>query len=68
MDVEVRPFLTRAELAQRWGMSVRTLENWARSGTGPEYRRFGHRAMYRLEDVTAHEARLWGGAAVKVSA
>lgn len=60
MDVEVKPFLTRAELAARWGISVRTLENWARAGTGPEYRRFGHRAMYRLSDVQERERELWG--------
>lgn len=67
MKVEETPFLTRAELARRWGISVRTLEAWGREGTGPEFRRFGRRAMYRLSDVVAHEDAVWGDAA-KVSA
>lgn len=67
MKVEETPFLTRAELARRWGISVRTLEAWAREGKGPGFRKFGHRAMYRLADVQRHEDVLWGDAA-KVSA
>jgi len=68
MKVAETPFLTRAELAERWGISIRTLENWARAGRGPEHRRFGHRAMYRLSDVEAYEAQVWSDDSPKVSA
>lgn len=62
MEVTETVFLTRAELADRWHMSPRTLDNWAISGTGPTPRRFGRRALYRLVDVQAHEAEMWGAA------
>lgn len=69
MVVTETPFLTRQELAARWGISTRTLENWSRTGKGPGFRRFGHRAMYRLTDVVAYEAQVWGtDAASQVSA
>lgn len=63
MEVAVTPFLTRDELAQRWHMSVSTLENWTVQGKGPAARRFGRRVMYRLEDVQAYESEVFGGAA-----
>lgn len=62
MDVPETPFLTRVQLAARWHMSVKTLETWAASGTGPEPRRFGRRSLYRLSDVERFEARVWGAA------
>ncbi|AMT72195.1 MULTISPECIES: helix-turn-helix transcriptional regulator [Mycobacteroides] len=63
MQVTEVPFLTRGELAARWGMSPRTLENWATQGKGPVGRRFGLRVMYRLCDVMEYERRVFGGAA-----
>lgn len=68
MKVTETPFLTRAELARRWGISTRTLEAWGREGKGPGFRKFGHRAMYRLADVQRHEDAVWNGDAAKVSA
>lgn len=60
MQVTETPFLTRAELARRWGMSVRTLEAWGRDEIGPQFRKFGNRAMYRLAEVIAYEKAVWG--------
>lgn len=60
MEVPVTPFLTRAELAERWHMATRTLENWAVLGTGPTPKRFGRRVLYRVADVERYEAETWG--------
>lgn len=69
MAVQETPFLTRPELAERWKMNVRTLENWAVRKRGPKPARFGRRVMYRVADVLAYEDEVWGGAAPsKVSA
>lgn len=55
MEVPEARFITRPDLAKRWGMSPRTLENWAVRGRGPRPRRFGKRVLYRLADVEAYE-------------
>lgn len=55
MEVTPTPLLTRAELAQRWRMSTRTLETWCRDERGPQPRRFGKRALYLLSDVERFE-------------
>lgn len=60
MEVTQTPFLTRVQLAERWAMSPRTLENWAVWDRGPKFCRFGKRVMYRLEDVLAYEAKVYG--------
>ena len=64
MDVKETPFLNREELAQRWHMSVSTLENWAVRKKGPTPRRFGRRVMYRLADVEAYENEVFDGTGV----
>ena len=52
-------WLSRQELADRYGLPVRTLAQWASKGTGPRYARLGRHVRYRLSDVTAWEtARL----------
>lgn len=51
------------ELADRWGISERTLERWRWLGEGPAYLKIGGRVVYRLEDVEHYEAEnLHGGA------
>lgn len=62
MEVKETPFLTREELAQRWHMSVSTLENWSVQKKGPQPRRFGRRVMYRLSDVLDYENEVFGAA------
>ncbi|HEX5579593.1 MAG TPA: helix-turn-helix domain-containing protein [Candidatus Limnocylindria bacterium] len=49
-------WITRRELAQRYGLPVKTPADWASKGTGPRYARFGRHVRYRLSDVVAWEA------------
>lgn len=50
------PNLNQQELAARWTLSPRTLEQWRWRGVGPRYLKLGGRIVYRLEDVEAFEA------------
>ena len=43
------------ELAERWRMSVRTLDRWRAESYGPGWLALGGRVLYRLEDVMAFE-------------
>ncbi|MGO1523621.1 helix-turn-helix domain-containing protein [Nesterenkonia salmonea] len=43
--------LTRAELAELYGMSVKTLANWATMGIGPSPIKLGKEVRYHPEDV-----------------
>lgn len=63
MDVPETRFMNRSELAERWSMSPRTLENWAVQGRGPTPRRFGKRVLYRASDVEAYEQAVFEGVA-----
>lgn len=45
------------ELAHRWRVSHRTLQQWRWLGQGPRYVKVGGRVVYRLEDVEAFEAQ-----------
>jgi len=49
--------LNQAELADRWGVSQRTLERWRAIGWGPCFLKMGGRVVYRLEDIEAYEIR-----------
>ncbi len=52
-------WITRRELAERYGVPVKTPAEWASKGTGPRYARFGRHVRYRLGDVIDWEqARL----------
>jgi predicted DNA-binding transcriptional regulator AlpA len=48
-------WLSRQDLADRYGLPVKTLAKWASKGTGPPYARMGRHVRYRLSDVTAWE-------------
>lgn len=50
-------FFNQKQLAARWGLSHRTLEQWRWLGVGPQYLKLGGRVVYRLEDVEAFEAK-----------
>jgi predicted DNA-binding transcriptional regulator AlpA len=59
-------FLTRGQVAEMLGLSVKTLDRWALLGAGPRFRRLGlgHRAVrYELTDVEAfiESASVGGG-------
>jgi predicted DNA-binding transcriptional regulator AlpA len=46
--------ITQREVARRLTLSVRSLERWRVSGTGPRYVRLSRgRIAYRIEDVDA---------------
>ena len=48
--------LTQVQVADRWQMSVRTLERWRWLGQGPRFMKLGGRVAYRVEDIEAFEA------------
>ena len=52
-------FLTDLQLAERWHMHPRTLENWRQQGRGPRFFKLhdGPKApvRYRLEDIEFFE-------------
>jgi hypothetical protein len=50
-------WISREELAQRYGVPVKTPAEWASKGTGPRYAKFGRHVRYRLGDVIYWEQR-----------
>jgi predicted DNA-binding transcriptional regulator AlpA len=44
-------WLSRRELADRYGLPIKTIAQWASKGTGPRYARMGRHVRYRLSDV-----------------
>lgn len=55
-------FLREKELAERWKVSLRTLQRWRAEGSGPAYISIGGTIRYLMEDVRAYEdARRHGG-------
>lgn len=47
--------LTQEQLAARWHMSPRTLEQWRWLGKGPRFLKIGARVLYDEEAVTEYE-------------
>jgi predicted DNA-binding transcriptional regulator AlpA len=50
-------WISRQQLAQRYGVPVKTPAEWASKGTGPRYAKFGRHVRYRLGDVIDWEQR-----------
>lgn len=54
--------LNQKQLAERWHMHPRTLENWRQQGRGPKYFKLhdGPKApvRYRMEDIIAYESKV----------
>jgi predicted site-specific integrase-resolvase len=46
---------TEAELAERWGISRRTLQRWRREGRAPVFLRLGRRIFYKIADIERFE-------------
>lgn len=44
-------WISRQELADRYGLPVKTPAEWACKGTGPRYAKIGKYVRYRLGDV-----------------
>jgi len=50
-----RRVLSENELAQRWGVSPKSLQRWRSEGRGPHYLKLSKRVTYPLESVTEFE-------------
>lgn len=48
--------LTQDQVADRWMISPRTLEQWRWLGKGPKFLKIGARVLYRETDIEAYEA------------
>ncbi len=48
--------LNQNQLADRWQISPRTLEQWRWLGKGPCFLKVGARVLYRASDVELYEA------------
>jgi DNA-binding transcriptional MerR regulator len=48
--------LTTKQLAERWGITERTLRLWRAVRYGPKWMKMGKAVRYRLEDVQRWEA------------
>jgi len=48
--------LDQKDLAKRWPISPRTLEQWRWQGRGPQFLKIGGRVVFRFSDVEAFEA------------
>ncbi len=57
VTVQNTEYLTAAEVAQRYGNSVKesTLANWRFKKVGPAYSKIGGRVLYRLADLLEWE-------------
>jgi predicted DNA-binding transcriptional regulator AlpA len=47
--------MSETEVANRWGMSPKTLQRWRTEKRGPSYIKLGKTVRYRIEDVCAYE-------------
>ena len=47
--------LSENELAERWGVSPKTLQRWRNEGRGPRYLKLSKRVTYPLVEVTSFE-------------
>lgn len=56
MAIINKPSLTEVQLAERWGMSIKTLQDWRRKGTGVAYLKLGKAIRYPHEIVEKFEA------------
>ena len=54
-------WLTRQDLADRYGLPVKTPAQWASKGTGPRYAKFGRHVRYLLSDVIDWERKQFAG-------
>ena len=53
-----RRVLNERELAERWGISIKTLQRWRCTALGPRFLKLGNRVGYRVEDVEQYERRV----------
>lgn len=48
--------MTQEQLANRWHLSPRTLEQWRWLGKGPRFLKIGARVLYDDKDIESYEA------------
>ena len=53
--------LTENQLAERWHVSIKTLQDWRRKGTGVSYLKLGKAVRYPHEIVEKYEAEHMAG-------
>ena len=49
--------MNEIELAQRWGISPKTLQRWRNEGRGPRYLKLSKRVAYPVDEVLSFENR-----------
>lgn len=49
--------VNETELAQRWGLSPKTLQRWRSGGRGPRYLKLSKRVTYPLDEILDFERR-----------
>jgi helix-turn-helix protein len=54
-DVADDRWISRQDLADRYGLPLKTPAEWASKGTGPRYAKFGRHVRYRMSDVMSWE-------------
>lgn len=55
MQIIPKPSLTERQLAERWGLSLKTLQDWRKNGKGPHYLKLGKAIRYPRELVEKYE-------------
>jgi hypothetical protein len=50
--------LDENELANRWGLSVKTLRRWRQTQLGPVFCKMGARVTYLINEVQAYERKV----------
>ena len=50
--------LDENELANRWGLSVKTLRRWRQTQLGPIFCKMGARVTYLINEVEAYERKV----------
>ena len=53
--MESDPHLSETQVAERWGMSPKTLQRWRVMRVGPAFLKFGKSIRYRVCDVERFE-------------
>ena len=60
--------LNENELAERWGISPKTLQRWRSEGRGPRYLKLSKRVTYPLEEIQTFESNaLYASTSEKVT-
>ena len=49
--IDRQAYLSPTQVAEMLHVKPRTLETWRREGSGPPFRRFAKRVLYKREDV-----------------